>query len=181
MSARDQAENAIRVLAAKRHLPDAHLARWLAMEEGSRTALLAVAEQLRLRTGQLVAALELLEEISVREGETPEATLARTEIKRAITMAGSTPSRAAAFLEALRTVRFPRLGRTMARLREELAGLGLPAGLSVVLPKDLNADTVVIRLDARTGDELRRLIAALNQKEAGLIRLLGILGGENEV
>jgi hypothetical protein len=181
MSARDQAENGIRALAAKRHLPDAHLARWLAMEEGSRTAILAVAEQLRLRTGQLVTALELLEEIAVREGETPEATLARTEITRAINLAGSTPARAAAFLEALRTVRFPRLGRTMARLREELAGLGLPAGLSVVLPKDLNADAIVIRLDARTGDELRRLIAALNQKEAGLIRLLGILGGENEV
>ena len=60
-------EAEIRAWAALRRLPDAHLERWLALEEPDRAALLEAGRRLRLRTGQFVTALELLEEIAVRD------------------------------------------------------------------------------------------------------------------
>ena len=49
------------------HFPDAHRRRWLALTHADRATLVHMAEALRLRTGQLVAAFELLEEIALRE------------------------------------------------------------------------------------------------------------------
>ena len=63
----DEIDAQIRMLAAERRLPPSHLARWLAMDQPSRAALLDIARVLRLRTGQLVTALDTLEEIAVRE------------------------------------------------------------------------------------------------------------------
>ena len=81
------------------------------MPTPSRMALLDIAERLNLRTGQLFAAIDLLDEIEIREGASPAQTLAREEIRRACLAQGSGPWRAAAFLEALRKIRFPRLKR----------------------------------------------------------------------
>src|SRR5260370_357644 len=63
----DQIDAEIRTLAQDRRLPDSHLERWLAMDPASRGSLLIHAQHLGLRTGQLVSALELLEEIAVRK------------------------------------------------------------------------------------------------------------------
>lgn len=60
-------ESAIMVWAAQRRLPRASLEKWLAFGGPERLALLEVARGLRFRTGQLAAALELLEEIALRE------------------------------------------------------------------------------------------------------------------
>jgi hypothetical protein len=174
-------DDAILALGHRRRLPPAHLTRWLGMDEPSRAAILGVAERLRLRTGQLVGALEMLEEIAVRDGVPAAATLDRGEVQRAMKTPGSTPARASAFLDALRAIRFPRLERTMQRLRAELSGLELPPGLSVALPKDLSSDELVIQLRARTGADLRRLAAALLARQEGLVRLARILGGEDEI
>jgi len=57
-------DEAIRKWAAARHLPEAHLDRWLALAPEDRSALMELAEALRLRTGQLLTAFELLEEIA---------------------------------------------------------------------------------------------------------------------
>ncbi len=176
----DGLEERIRSLAARRYLPNAHLARWLGMDEPSRAALFGVAENLKLRTGQLVSALELLEEIAVREASSPAAILARSEVQRAMNGCGSTPARASAFLDALRAIRFPSLARTMASLQAAIAELRLPSGLEVVLPKDLSSDELVIRLRARTGAQLKRLVAALAGREDELVRLARMLGGEDE-
>src|SRR5260370_12530612 len=59
-------EAEIRAWAALRRLPDAHLERWLALEEPDRAALLEAALLLRLPTAQFVTALDLLDEIAVR-------------------------------------------------------------------------------------------------------------------
>ena len=63
----DEMDTQIRMLAAERRLPPSHLARWLAMDPASRAAMLEFARVIRLRTGQLMTALETLEEIAVRE------------------------------------------------------------------------------------------------------------------
>lgn len=174
-------DDAVRSLAARRHLPDSHLAKWLAMDPDSRASLLEAAERLRLRTGQLVSAIDLLDEIAVREKQVPAAILARDEIRRASSGAASAPALAAAFLDALRAIRFPSLARAMGRISAALAALRLPAGLNVVLPKDLHSDELIVRLSARTGRELRELLKALREKEDELVRIAGMLSGDDEV
>ena len=172
---------AIRALAEKRRLPASHLEKWLAMDEASRRAFLDIAQTLKLRTGQIVAALDLLDEITVREKCTPANILAREEIRRAVSARGSTPARAAAFLDALRAIRFPRLRRANQRIAAAIAALRLPAGVSVVLPKDLHSDELMVRLSAKTGSDLRRLIKALAEKQSALARIADMLGDEDEI
>src|SRR5690348_16702205 len=174
-------EQSIRALAEKRRLPAAPLAKWLAMDPASRGAVLEAAQALKLRTGQMVAALDLLDEIAVRERCTPASVLAREEIRRARATRGSTPARAAAFLAALRAIRFPRLQRASARIAAAIAALRLPVGISVVLPKDLHSDELMIRLSARSGNEVRRLVQALAHKHTELARIADMLGEEDEV
>src|SRR5579872_6948441 len=122
---------AIRACAANRRLDDAHTEKWLAMLTPSRMALLDIVERLNLRTGQLTAAIDLLDEIEIREGASPGQTLAREEIRRACLSQGSGPWRAASFLEALRKIRFPRLRAAVERLSAEVAALKLPSGIRV--------------------------------------------------
>ncbi|HYL60510.1 MAG TPA: hypothetical protein VEU51_16700, partial [Candidatus Acidoferrales bacterium] len=155
------ADKGIRALAAERRLPQAHLERWLGLDALSRNEFLNLARKLRMRTGQIVAALEMLDEIAVRERVTVAAVLEREEIHRAAGSAGSTPARAHAFVEAIRAIRFPRLKRTQQRLRAEIAALKLPRGISVVLPKELGSDELTVSIRASSGDELARLVSAL--------------------
>jgi hypothetical protein len=171
---------AIRACAASRHLTESHTEKWLAMLTPSRMALLDVAERLKLRTGQLVAAIDLLDEIEIREGASPAAILARDDIRRACALRGSGPARAAAFLDALRAIRFPRLKRATERLSSEIAALKLPAGVRVVLPKDLGSDELMIHVSARTGRMLENLIDALAAKKSGLVRIAELMGGDDD-
>ena len=171
---------AIRACAESRHLPESHTEKWLAMATPSRMGLLDIAERLKLRTGQLVAAIDLLDEIEIREGASPAAILLRDEVQRACTLAGSGPWRAAAFIEELRKIRFPRLQETFDRLSSEIAALKLPSGVRVELPKDLGSDELVIRVSARTGRELENLIDALAAKKSGLVRIAKMIGGDDD-
>ena len=81
----------IRDLATRRRLPRAYLVRWLHLDQSSRSALLELARALKLRTGQLVAALDLLEEISVREQTSAAEILARPPFRRLVAASGSGP------------------------------------------------------------------------------------------
>jgi predicted NBD/HSP70 family sugar kinase len=164
-------DDAIRRWATERHLPDAHLMRWLALAPEDRTALLGVAERLHLRTGQLVVAFEVLEEIAVRERITIATIIASDEIRVIIEGGGSTPGRARYLLDTLRAKRFPRLHRMTTRLANEIAALGLPGGIRVVLPKDLSSDEVRIEICARGGADMLRLIDAVANLRAGLGRI----------
>jgi hypothetical protein len=170
---------AIRACAANRHLSEAETEKWLAMPTPSRMGLLNVAERLQLRTGQLVAAIDLLTEIEIREGVSPAEILLRDDVQRACKLAGSGPWRAAAFIEALRKIRFPRLKEAVDRLSAEIAALKLPSGVRVELPKDLGSDELQIRVSARTERQLGYLIDALTEKKPGLVRIAKLMGGRD--
>jgi len=167
----------IQTLAAERRLSASHLARWLVMDPASRAALLGIARALRLRTGQLVTALETLDEIAVREHVAVAAVLERPEIRRIVNGPGSAPSRASALLQALRTLRYPLLAKMQDELRAEVSALKLPRGISIDLPKDLGSDEVTVSVRVRSGAELARLVEALDRSRPGLTRIIEMLGG----
>lgn len=173
----DEIDAEIRMLAEERRLPAAHLERWLAFDEVSRGGMLALAKKLRFRTGQLVTALELLEEIAARERTTVAEVLVRDEIRRIAGSPDSAPARASTLIEALRQIRFPRLRAMQERLRAEVAALKLPRGLSVDLPKELGSDELTVSLRVRSADDLGRLVEALSKSRAGFARIVEILGG----
>jgi hypothetical protein len=93
---------------------------------------------------------------------------------------GSRPERASAFIDKLRELRFPRLARTRTRLEAAVAALRLPRGLTVVLPKDLSSDEVMIRLTVRTPAELENLLVVLADRKEDIKALLEALGGCDE-
>ena len=175
----DEIDAQIRTLAAERRLPESHLARWLAMDPASRAAMLEIARKLRLRTGQLVSALDMLDEIAVREHVTVAGVVDRPEIRRIANGAGSAPSRVSALLDALRTLRYPLLKKMQEQLRSEVSSLKLPLGISIDLPKDLGSDEVTVSLRVRSAAELAHLLEALEQRRPGLARILEMLGGRN--
>ena len=176
----DEIDAQIRTLAVERRIADSHLARWLAMDLASRAAFLDVARLLRLRTGQLVAALDTLEEIAVREHVTVTAILDRPEIRRIAGGSGSAPSRASKLLEALRTLRYPLLKQMQEQLRSEVSSLKLPRGISIDLPKELGSDELTVSLRVRSAAELTHLLDALDRSRPGLTRIIEMLGGKRD-
>lgn len=167
----------IRALAESKRLPKSHLDRWLAMDPGSRDALLTVARNLRMRTGQIVIAIELVEEIAVRERIAPAAVLDRGGIRRIVAGPGSAPARASSLLGALRAARYPRLAATQQKLRAAIASLRLPAGVSIVLPKELGSDELGLSIRVRSAAGLELTLAALAKNQRGLAQIIELLGG----
>jgi len=172
---------AIRVWAARRHLPETHLERWLALDEADAGALMGVAEELHLRTGQLASALELLEEIAIREHRTIGSILADNNVRRITKSPGSAPGRARSLLEKLRAMRYPRLTSTLNRINAEVADLKLPSNLHLLLPKDLSSDELTIQLTLRSPSQLEAAIRALDERKPKLARILELMCGEHEL
>lgn len=171
----------IRAWAAERRLPQTQLVRWLGLADEDRLAMLKLAEQLRMRAGQFLAAYELLDEISVRESASITSILSRTELCRVIEGDGSAPGRARGLLDVLRAIRFPRLKRMTERLVEKVAELKLPPNIRVVLPADLQSDELRLELIAHDSVELHQSLEKLFERRAELCRLADILGGSDAV
>jgi hypothetical protein len=175
----DDIAQAVRAWAELRHLDRAHLDRWLALDAYSAAAVLDAAGRLRLRVGQLQGALEMLEEIALVDGAQVSAVLARAPLKRILEGVGPAPARARAFVDELRAMRFPRLGRALEQMKAEVAALKLPRMVAVALPKDLASDELRIEIRVRNGKELRESLRALEEKADGVERILDLLGGRN--
>jgi hypothetical protein len=170
--------NAVRAWADAHHMERAHLERWLALDAESAAALLDAAVRLRLRVGQLQRALEMLEEIALVEQTQAVAVLARAPLKRILEGVGPAPARARSFVEELRAMRFPRLGRALERIKAEVAALGLPRAIGVTLPRDLGSDELRIEIRVRSAAEFQESLRALAERTEGMERILNLLGGE---
>jgi hypothetical protein len=164
---------------AAHRLPQAHLVRWLNLAAADGAAMLALTQDLRLRTGQFVTAFEMLEEIAVREGTSISEVLQHRELRQIIDSGGSAPGKARALLEAMRAIRYPRLRRMSERIRAQVRALALPAGIQVVLPVDLSSDELRVELAAHGSTELEKLLKVLVAKTDSLCRIADALGGDH--
>ena len=63
-------------------------------------------------------------------------------------------------------------------LRSEVSALKLPRDISIDLPKELGSDELTVSLRVRSAGELEHLLEALDQKRAGLTRIIEMLGGK---
>jgi hypothetical protein len=167
----------IRNIAIARHLPDSHLERWLKIDEPGPTAFLEFAQTLKLRTGQMVAALDLLDEISVRDRCGIADVLSRPALRRTLSANGSTPSRAHTFLEELRAIRFPRLREIAAQIESAIAALRLPRDISILLPRDLASDELTIQLKVSRASTIHQQLETLMSKRSEIAQILAMLGG----
>jgi hypothetical protein len=171
-------DGVIRAIAADKRLPEVHLERWLAMDADSRAALLSSASALKFRTGQLATAIDLLDEIAVREKTSAAKVLGDPRARAIMDRLGSAPERARAMLEYLRAIRFPELGRTRTHLDADIAALKLPRGAQMALPRELASDEVTVTLRFRNAGDFDRMLAGLNDAKPGIAAILDKLGGK---
>jgi hypothetical protein len=178
----DSAEVERRLLswANAKALPPASVQKWLALDERGRARLLEIAEHLKMHTGQMVAAIALLEEISMREGRDAGAILGSESLRRVLNSAGSGPGRARDLLDELRLLRYPRLRSAIERLAKAVAALKLPPEIKIVLPRELASDEVRIEIVAHGSSEMERLLACLTANSSELVRLAAMLAGADD-
>jgi hypothetical protein len=175
----DNIARAVLAWAEPRHLDQAHLDRWLALDAYSAAAILDAASHLRLHVGQLRSALEMLEEIALIEGTQVSAVLARAPLKRIFEGVGPASARARAFVDELRTMRFPRLACALEQLKAKVAELKLPRTVCLALPKDLGSDELRIEIRVRSAGEFKDSLRKLVEKADDVERILDLLGGGN--
>jgi hypothetical protein len=173
----DEVDHRLLRWANTKALPPAYVQKWLALDKRGRARLLEIAENLKMHTGQFVAAIELLEEIAIREGQNAGEILASPSLRRVLNSTGSSPGRARALLDELRILRYPRLRRAVERLAEEVAAIKLPHGIKIVLPRDLASDEVRIEIVAHGSAEMEQLLACLTAKSREFVALAAMLGG----
>jgi hypothetical protein len=171
----------IRSWSEQRRLPQSYVVRWTGWPNQDAAALLRIATEFRLRTGQCVSAIDLLEEIGAREGTSVAAILSRSEIARISRQSGSAPDKARAFFEILRVLRFPRLAQTKASINAHIARLRLPPAIHVSYAPDLASDELRVELIAHSAPEIGDLIDALGRARHHLCTLADMIGGANEI
>ncbi|MBV8053760.1 MAG: hypothetical protein JO071_00800 [Deltaproteobacteria bacterium] len=172
-----EVDRRLRRWANAKALPAAYEQKWLTLGERSRTRLLEIAENLKMHTGQFIAALALLEEIALRDGQDVYEILACPSLHRVLNSAGSGPGRARLLLGELRALRYPRLKQASDRLAEGVAAIKLPPGIKIVLPRDLASDEVRVEIVAHGSAEMEQLLACLTAKSNEIIGLAAMLGG----
>jgi hypothetical protein len=173
--------DAIKALAFERRLPANYCDRWLAQDDRNRAAIYEVVDRLRMRTGQIVAMLDLLDEIGVRERTDAASILAAERTRAVLDAGGSGPARAARLLDLLREIRYPRLTRLRSELEAEISRFGLPQSVTVRLPVDLASDELMVEIRAHSGKEMDQALSALMQTRDRLVRIVGRLGGSDEI
>jgi hypothetical protein len=173
----DEIEIGISQWANARGLTFAQVEKWLALDPASRSELLELARRVKFRTGQFLTTFELLEEIAVRENQTIAEILARPAIGHILRAADSGPGKARALIEELRLLRYARLNQMNELLKAEIAALGLPRGIKIVLPRELGSDEVRIEIVAHGDEELADLLRTLNGKVDDVVQIAAMLGG----
>lgn len=160
-------ESAIRAYAANKRFGGETLARWLACSAADQGTLLALVERLRLGENQVRDLLDALQAIGARRRCTFADIVSDAAVQGVLSAGHGRNETLHQLKQVLRRLRFPQLVAAETRLASLVRGLGLPAGVTVTLPENLEGDDIVVAVRAGSAPELRRRLAALNGAMAG--------------
>ncbi|MGH7787057.1 MAG: hypothetical protein ACRERC_09345 [Candidatus Binatia bacterium] len=134
---------------------------WLARPAVERDALLELAGRLRLGENQFRAVLDDLTAIAARQQVGLADVIAGAPIQAVLQRGLGRNEAIKALKLALRRVRMPQLTAAEGRMAALVRQLGLPAGVRVELPPELEGDRITVALRASSAGELRAQAAAL--------------------
>jgi len=172
-------ESAVRAYAAEKHIGAALLSRWLAQPTADRDALLELATPLRLGENQLRDVLDDLVAIGARRACGIGAVLADDALRAVLGRGLGRNDAVKALKRTLRRLRYPQLSGAEQRLAELTRSLGLPSGVGIELPENLEGEHIGVTLRARSAAELRaqaRAVAAALQ-DGAVDQMFAVLEG----
>jgi len=173
-------EERVRAHAAEKRFAAATVARWLALQEPDRDALLDLACELRLGENQFRDFLDQLSDVASRRGCSMASLLADGPLRETLRRGLARNDAIHALRQALRRLRYPKLTAVEERLTALRKGLRLPAAVRVELPENLEGDHVTVVLRASSAAELgeqARAVAAAAQERA-VDEIFELLGGQ---
>jgi hypothetical protein len=155
-------------------------ARWLALGDADRAALLILMQQIKAGENHFKDVLDWLEEIALRDGigiaslvESLAATIDDPRLGR--------NDKLKRLKDELRRLRFPRLARMEDEIQRRVRELKLAPGVSLTVPVGLEGGSVTVKIQAESAEEMRaRLQSLAGAAESGPMNEIFALlhGGE---
>lgn len=147
--------------AAERRLRDATVVRLRGLGADGCAAVLEVAAPLGMNDNHLRDMLDLVEDIAARRCTDVSAVLRDAAIAAALRGDGGRSDRIRALKACLRRLRYPQLSAALDRIAARRQEMGLPGGVSLDLPENLEGDEVTITVRAASPAQLRSRVASL--------------------
>ncbi len=151
------------------YIHDKHVAGTLAedllsLSPADRQAVERVLQEVSPSANTLRSYLQLAQEIAARDSASIAEVLDTTGLRKAVDREGvSRKEKQKLVRQELEALRYPMVAKLQARLHQSVATLRKECGLRFVLPKDLEGDSVEIRVSARSADDLRTLAKQFEQ------------------
>lgn len=154
-------ERAIHAYAHTKHFSPAMLERWLGCAQPDQEALLCVAEALRLGENQFRDVFDQAQEIAARRQCDIAAVLGMAPIRDVLARGLGRNEAVRALKQSLRRLRFPQLVAAEERLAAVTKALGLPSGVELRLPENLEGEEISLQVRAKSARQLRERVAGL--------------------
>jgi hypothetical protein len=152
---------AFRTFAAERKYGATTLERWACLQADDAAAILGLVQELRPSENQLRDLWDWIEEIAARDRVAPAQVLASAPVTAARRRDVGRNDKLRLLKTALRRLRFPQLTAAEDRIADLIATLGLPRHVRVVVPEQLEGDSVRIEITAASAATLRAAADAL--------------------
>jgi hypothetical protein len=154
-------EMAIQAYAHTKRFSPATLERWLGCTRSDREALLSIAEALRLGENQFRDVFDQAQEIAARRQCSMAEVLAAGPIRDVLARGLGRNEAVHALKQSLRRLRYPQLAAVEERLAGMTKALGLPSGVELRFPDNLEGDEISLHLRAKSATQLRERVARL--------------------
>jgi hypothetical protein len=152
---------AIRAYADAKRFSPATLERWIGCARPDRKALLSLAEALRLGENQFRDVFDQAREIAARRQCDIAEVLGTAPIRDILARGLGRNEAVRALKQSLRRLRYPQLAATEERLAGMVKALGLPSGVEVRFPENLEGEEISLHLRARSAAQFRERVARL--------------------
>jgi hypothetical protein len=163
----------IHTYAQEKRLHPQTVKRWRAWEDRDQEVLWRLAKELQIGENHLHDLIDWLEEISLRDGETPAEILARQEVQRVLARNLPRNDKLKEVKSELRKLRYPRLFQLEEQLKETVKKMDLGRRVEVRFPPFLEGDEIRVEIRARNAAELKESIERLlEQMEEGWVERL---------